>query len=129
MPKGIYIRTDYHKKINSDSHKGIKMPEIHKKKVSDNSKKLWKTKRYQKLISNNVSKGVKHLWKNKKYQEAQNKVKYHKHHLYLKENSDKQILMPKKIHQKFHLFAYHYLVKTKQIDSYLKWFKKNIGGF
>jgi len=37
MPIGVYERTEYHKKINSESHKGIKMPirtKSHRKNLS-----------------------------------------------------------------------------------------------
>ena len=57
------------------------------------------------------------------------KMKQIEHHIYLKENSDKVIKISQSTHTKLHLYSYNYLVKLGLIDNYLKWFKKNIGGF
>lgn len=53
-----------------------------------------------------------------------------KHHIYLKENSDKIIILNKAIHIQLHYQAYRYIYKRygkKGIDDYLKWFDKNYG--
>lgn len=34
MPPGVYPRTEYHRRINSEGHKGIKLSDAHKKKLS-----------------------------------------------------------------------------------------------
>lgn len=62
-----------------------------------------------------------------------NKGKYNensiiKHHLYLKENSDKTIKLSRKQHRQLHARAYDYIYYRygkKEIVKYIKWFKKN----
>jgi hypothetical protein len=48
-----------------------------------------------------------------------------KHHVYLRYNSDKTILINISTHSKLHTKCYEYLVNTNQIEKYFKWFKKN----
>lgn len=50
-----------------------------------------------------------------------------KHHVYLKENSDKIILLTRKKHTLLHQRIFEYIMKKhgkKEIDKYLKWFDK-----
>jgi len=57
------------------------------------------------------------------------KVKSHKHHLDLNHNNnnrDNIIILSVKTHHKLHINAYKYLVYTKQIKKYLKWFNKYV---
>ena len=60
---------------------------------------------------------------------TRNKIKnsIHKHHIYLKENSDEIMLLNPKKHIKLHYTGYEYLVETGQIRKYLKWFDKKYG--
>jgi maltooligosyltrehalose synthase len=41
MPKGVYIRTEKHRKINSESHKGKKFTEQHKQNLSGKNNGRW----------------------------------------------------------------------------------------
>ena len=54
----------------------------------------------------------------------------HKHHIYLKENSNKIMLLNGNVHIQLHYQAYKYIYEKygkKGIDKYLKWFKRKFG--
>ena len=55
------------------------------------------------------------------------KLKFHKHHIYLKKNSNETMILPKVIHNKLHRGAYEYLVKIGKIKQYIKYFLKKVG--
>lgn len=53
MPIGIYKRTEKHKKIMSESHKGYKMPKEQKIKISNSIKGKNKGKKYPQFSGEN----------------------------------------------------------------------------
>lgn len=94
----------WNKKI-SESHKGKKLSKKHREKVS-------------KILKDSVKKGL-------------NVTKNVKHHIYLKENSDKTIIITRKLHRQLHSRAYDYIYEKygeKGINDLLKWFFKKFGG-
>lgn len=53
-----------------------------------------------------------------------------KHHIDLNKNNNNKnniLLLPKRKHIKLHYQGYRYLVETKQIKKYIKWFDKKYG--
>jgi predicted ATP-dependent serine protease len=65
----------------------------------------------------------------RKIKMSNKKVKIVEHHKYLKENSDIKIKMSPSNHSLLHqnVYKYLYIKYGKQgVDSYLKWFNKNI---
>ena len=87
----------------SKAKKGKKLEEEHKRKIKEALAKIRK--------------------KNPKF----NVTKIVKHHIYLKENSEKTIRMTRGKHRKLHARAYDFIYYTlgeKGIDNYIKWFKR-----
>lgn len=84
-----------------------------RKKISEASKRAWKTKEYREKMHKAL--------KNKK----------HKHHIDLDHNNDDKLnilILTNSMHQHLHRFAYHYLLKKfgiEEVRKYIKWFFKN----
>jgi hypothetical protein len=118
------------------------------KKHSKFMKKLWKdqnfkssinrkkTKKHrEKLRKANLGKKLSEQTKKKigesnrgKHSKKFNKNSIVKHHIYLKENSNKVLKLNRSQHIKLHFKVYNYLYELygkNGIDDYIKWFKKN----
>ena len=107
---------------NNDKLKGDKNP----MKCKNTSRKvsLWRQK--NQFGKNNPMFGKNH---SKKTLQKMKKVP-RKHHIYLKENSNKIIKLSVGKHRQLHARAYNYIYDKygqKGIDNYIKWFDKKYG--
>jgi predicted P-loop ATPase/GTPase len=128
--KGISMRgnNNVSKKLEvrlkiSRANKNRKKPFLTLRNKINNPAKLQKNR--LRMINNNPAKRleVREILK-KNHATADTLTK---HHIYLKENSDKIIITTYRKHKILHSRAYDYLVEIGLIDKYLIWFDKKYG--
>ena len=90
MPVGVYKRTEYHKRINSEGHKGLPGPMKNKKHSEETKKKMSKTHREkEKYFSKEYREKISTFFKGKYINEKSpnwtgNNVTYKGLHLWVK---------------------------------------------
>lgn len=141
MPKGVYIKTESHKKNISKAQKGNKYALGKHWKVSEKGREnMSKSKRdennpmFSRKHSEKTKRKISKAMKGKEISEEHkrkigiaNKGKKVEHHIYLKENGGETIKLSRSKHRQLHERAYDYLVKINEISNYLKWFDKKFG--
>lgn len=135
---GIKLSEEHKKKI-SKSHIGLKpkFTKIWRRRLSKSLKGRKLTEEWKQKISNShkglkqskshIRKRMKKLNKLRKINPKFNITKNVKHHIFLKENSNKIIKISRKQHRQLHARAYdfiYYKYGEKGINSFLSWFFK-----
>jgi len=128
-------KTEVHKKslslalVGNECAKGSIRTEAYRRAVGVQMK--GNTYRRGKLSSDETKaknkKASERNWANPEYREKR-KNALHKHHIYLDGDDTKTLMLTSSKHLQLHSRAYEYLVETKEIDNYIKWFDKKYGG-